>query len=146
MADYRSDWLSLESALDAAFLTASPPGLRDRVVLNPHAPSAVRVLGKSMYVLAAGWIVSIAWLWIATLQQHLVRQGIAPDNYALDTIGGGLFPALIMGLIGLGIDRWAGPAPHKWLHRREWVHAFWWSFVPNVLLFITVWIMIRETR
>ena len=40
--------------------------------------SAVRVFGKSMHTLAAGWILSVAWLWIAEIQQHLLREGVAP--------------------------------------------------------------------
>ncbi len=143
MTDYRSDWLPLESALDGAFLTSSLPQLHDHVVIDPHAPSAVRVLGKSMYVLAAGWILSVAWLWIAALEQHILRHGTAPGYYALDTLLAGLVPVLVIASAGIGIDRWAGPAPDKWVNRREWVHAFWWSVFPNLLLFVTVWVMVQ---
>ncbi|MQA30573.1 MAG: hypothetical protein GEU82_12190 [Luteitalea sp.] len=146
MTDYRNDWPSLEAALDAAFLTASLPHLHDHVVIDPHAPSAVRVLGKSMYVLAAGWILSIAWLWLAGVQQHVLRRGIAPDHYALGTLIVGFLPVVAIGCAGLGIDRWAGPAPNRWLQRREWIHAFWWSLVPNALLLFTVWVMIQGGR
>jgi hypothetical protein len=145
MADYRSDWLSFEAALDAAFLTASLPRLHERVIIDPHATSAVRVLGKSMYVLAGGWIAAVAWLWLATVRQHLLR-GVPTDSYLLEALLGGLAPALVMTLIGAGIERWAGRAPNRWLRRREWVHAFWWALVPNALLFVTVWVMIQEGR
>jgi hypothetical protein len=146
MADYQSDWLSYESALDPAFLTASLPPLHQHVAIDPNAPSGVRVFGKSMYVLAAGWVVSVAWLWMATLKQHILRRGFAPEYYALDTLVSGLLPAVLMALVGFAIVRWAGPAPHKWLTRREWIHSFWWSFVPNALLLLTVWVMIQDAR
>lgn len=145
MTDYPGDWLSFEAALDAAFLTAALPNLQNHVI-DPNAPSGVRVLGKSMHVLAAGWLISIGWLWLATLQQHISRQGSAPDRYAIETLAGGVFPAAIMWLVGIVIERWTGRAPHKWLQRREWVQAFWWSLVPNALLLFTVWVMLQEAR
>ena len=146
MADYPSDWLSIEAALDAALLTGSLPNLHDHVIIDPHAPSAVRVLVKSMYVLAAGWLVSIAWLWIATVQQHILRHGVAPDYYALGTLTGGLVPALVLASLGVTMERWTGRAPNKWLQRREWVHAVWWCLVPNALLLFTVWVMLQDAR
>jgi hypothetical protein len=144
MTDYPGDWLSFDAALDAAFLTALP-SLQNHVI-DPNAPSGVRVLGKSMHVLAAGWLISVAWLWIATVQQHIARHGGPPDRYGFEILMGGLFPAAIIWLVGIVIERWAGRAPHKWLQRREWVHAFWWSLVPNALLLFTVWLMLQEAR
>lgn len=145
MADYPGDFLSFEAVLDRAFLTASLPPLHDHMI-DPYAPSGIRVLAKSLHALAIGWVVSVAWLWLATLQQHFIRQGFAPENYALDTVASGLIPAAIIASIGIGIARWAGRAPDKYLHRREWRHAFWWSLVPNALLLISVWVMIQEGR
>src|SRR5690242_4030281 len=98
MADYRSDLLSFEAVLDRALLTTSFPRLHEHVTIDPHAPSAIRVLAKSLHLLAAGWIGSIAWLWLATLQQHLMRHGIAPDNYAMPTVVSGMIPAVAMAL------------------------------------------------
>ena len=146
MADYPGDLLSFEAVLDRAFLTASLPRLHGHVMIDPNAPSGIRVFAKSMHVLAAGWVASVAWLWIATLQQYFVRRGLAPDNYAIDTVVSGLIPAVFIALSGIAIARWAGRAPNKYVHRKEWWHAFWWSFVPNALLFITVWVMLQEAR
>jgi hypothetical protein len=146
MADYQGDLLSFEAVLDRAFLTASLPRLHEHVVIDPNAPSAIRVLAKSMHVLASGWVLAIGWLWISTLQQHVLRHGMAPDYYAMGTMVTGLIPAALMALVGIVIDRWAGRAPNKYVHRREWWHAFWWSLVPNVLLFTTVWVMLQEAR
>jgi uncharacterized protein involved in response to NO len=99
-----------------------------------------------MHMLAAGWGLSVAWLWVAQVQQHVQRQGVAPDNYAIRTVVEGLFPALLIALLGIAINRWAGRAPNKWLQRHEWWHAFLWSVVPNALLFITVYVMLVEGR
>jgi len=144
MADYPGDWLSFESALDAAFLTASLPPLHEHVIIDPNAPSAVRVFGKSMYVLAVGWVASVAWLWFVTMQQHILRSGVVPDYFDLGTLGAGMGPAVLVALIGYGIESWAVPAPNRWVQRREWIHAFWWSAVPNAMLLFTVWVMLQE--
>ena len=99
-----------------------------------------------MYVLAVGWVSAVAWLWIAELQQHIVRHGEPPPRYAINTMSLGVLPALLVALFGFGIARWTGRAPHPVTERREWWHAFWWSLVPNWLLFATVWVMIQEGR
>lgn len=109
-------------------------------------PSAVRVFVKSMHTLSAGWTVAVAWLWVAEVQQHLLRQGVPPPYYAASTILSGLVPSFLMACVGLILNRWTGPAPHGALQRREWWHAIWWSAVPNLLLFVTVWVMIQEAK
>ena len=109
-------------------------------------PSAVRVFGKSLHTLSAGWVVAVAWLWIAEVQQHLLRHGVAPPNYAAATMINGLLPAALLAVAAVVFNRWTGPAPDSTLQRREWWHAFWWSFVPNALLFVTVWVMIQEAK
>ena len=116
------------------------------VMVAAPRTSAVRVFGKSMHTFAAGWIVSVAWLWIAEIQQYLLRQGVAPPGYALDTLFLGLMPAALIALVGLIINRWAGPAPDNAMQRREWWHAIWWSVVPTAILLVTVWVMIQESR
>jgi hypothetical protein len=108
--------------------------------------SAVRVFGKSMHTLSGGWVVAVAWLWIAEIQQHVLRQGVPPPSYAMNTMLLGLVPAALIACTGVIINRWTGPAPNGALQRREWWHAFWWSAVPNVMLLITVWVMIQEAR
>jgi hypothetical protein len=115
-------------------------------MLAAPRPSAVRVFGKSMHTFAAGWIVSVVWLWVAEIQQHILRQGVAPPAYGLNTLFSGLIPAVLIALVGRMINRWAGPAPTDAAQRREWWHAFWWSVVPTGLLLGTVWVMIQEAR
>src|SRR5215203_1752929 len=106
-------------------------------------PSQVRVLGKSMYTLSAGWFLAIAWLWIAEIQQHMLRHGEPPPEYARATISGGILPVVLLGLTGFVIGRATGRAPAPLLERREWWQAFWWSLVPNALLFFAAWVMIQ---
>jgi hypothetical protein len=99
-----------------------------------------------MHTFAIGWIASVAWLWIAEIQQHVLREGVAPPSYALSTLILGLIPAATMAMVGKAINRWAGPAPDLKMERREWWHAIWWSVVPTALMLATVWIMIQEAR
>ncbi|MGE0450648.1 MAG: hypothetical protein AB7Q29_13835 [Vicinamibacterales bacterium] len=122
------------------------PPFDERVILDPLAPSAVRVLGRSMYLIAAGWALSISWLWVEGIRQHLRRYDAVPPDYALGTIAGGVAPALLMAGVGWIIGRYAGRAPYRTLDRREWRHALWWSLLPNVLLLATVWLMLQENR
>lgn len=99
-----------------------------------------------MHTLSAGWVVSVTWLWMAEIQQHLLRVGIVPPDYAAATVASGAVPAALLALTGVAIGRWAGPASEPALERREWWHAFWWSLLPNALLIATVWVMIQEAR
>jgi hypothetical protein len=138
MADYPGDLLPFPSP----FLILPP--VFDHVVIDPSKPSAVRVLGKSMYVLAVGWLASIGWLWAATLQQHYLRRAEQPPIYALDTLADGVIPALLMAAIGWLFAKMTGPAPDPKLERREWWHAVWWSVMPIALLLLTVWVMLQE--
>jgi hypothetical protein len=113
---------------------------------HPPSTSGVRVFGKSMHVLAAGWLLSIVWLWISQLQQYVHRDGVAPAGYAAETLAAGIFPAAVVVLGGMAVERWAGSAPTSAMGRREWHHAFWWSIVPNLLLLLAVYVMIQEAK
>jgi hypothetical protein len=109
-------------------------------------PSSLRVLGKSLHWLAAGWTVAIWWLWLASLNQSLVRRGAMPDNYGVEILVAGFLSALAIEAAAIMFARWTGPAPRPGLQRREWRLAFWWSAVPNALLLLTVYVMIESTR
>lgn len=105
-------------------------------------PSSVRVFGKSVHLVAWGWVLAVWWLWLAGVRQHIRRQGVFPPDYAVSVLLGGA-------VVGVGIfivARWltgaTGPAPHASLERREWHHAFWWALFPNLMLLGTVWLMI----
>lgn len=109
-------------------------------------PSSIRVFGKSLHWLAAGWTVAIWWLWLASINQSLVRRGVLPDNYAISILIAGLVSALAIEGAALLMGRWTGRAPRPGLERREYRIAFWWAAVPNALLFLTVYVMIESTR
>ena len=110
---------------------------------NPHRPSGVRVFGKSLHWLVAGWVMSVTWLWLAGVRQHIVRQGMMPDDLGLSTLLFGGSSALILGVLAVAVMRWTGPAPKLGLERREWHHAFWWAIFPNLLLLATAYLMIQ---
>jgi hypothetical protein len=109
-------------------------------------PSSVRVFGKSLHWLAAGWTVAIWWLWLASLNQSLQRRGVMPDYYGASILVAGLLSALAIEVVAIMFVRWTGRAPRPPLERREWRIAFWWSAVPNALLLLTVYVMIEATR
>jgi len=99
-----------------------------------------------MFVFAAGWIISVGWLWAAGFQQHVWRKGAPPPDYGAPILILGVVPSIALALTGVAIGRWTGRAPASDLERREWWHAFWWALVPNWLLLTTVWVMINESR
>ncbi len=99
-----------------------------------------------MHTLSAGWMAAVTWLWIAEIQQQLLRHGGMPPYYGARTLVSGVLPASLLAFAGLMCAQWAGAAPTPALQRREWWQAFWWSAVPNALLLITVWVLIQEAR
>jgi hypothetical protein len=107
-----------------------------------HTPSSIRVFGKSLHVLAAGWTVSVAWLWLAELRQHVRRHDVLPPDYAVATLITGTVAALILEAVAVLFVRWTGGAASSTLERREWHHAFWWSAFPNVMLLYAVYLMV----
>jgi hypothetical protein len=109
-------------------------------------PSSVRIFGKSLHWLAAGWMASVGWLWVAGVRQHLLRQGAMPNDYGASLLVGGALSAIAIEAVAITVVRWTGHAPRPGLERREWQHAFWWSVVPNALLLATVYVMIEASR
>lgn len=105
-------------------------------------PSSVRVFAKSLHWLAAGWMASIMWLWLAGLRQHVMRMGMLPDDMGASMLAAGIMSAIAIEGTALVLVRWTGRAPRPGLERREWQHAFWWSFVPNLFLLATAYLMI----
>ena len=104
--------------------------------------SHVRVFGKSLHLLAAGWMVSIGWLWLAEIGQHVRRHDVVPPDYAMATLMTGAMSGIALEVIALLVVRWTGSAATRALQRREWHHAFWWSAFPNIMLLYTVYILI----
>jgi hypothetical protein len=105
-------------------------------------PSALRVFGKSLRVLAIGWALAVTWLWTAEIRQHVRRHDILPPDYALATFATGTLAALVLEGLAVIWTRWTGPAETRSLQRREWHHAFWWALFPNAMLLYAAYVMI----
>jgi hypothetical protein len=105
-------------------------------------PSSVRVFAKSLHMLAGGWTLSVLWLWLAGLQQSLVRDGAIPGDFGAPILVFGLVAGAVLEAAALWATGRIGKAPTRMLERREWHHAFWWSFCPNVMLLATVYLMV----
>lgn len=104
--------------------------------------SHVRVFGKSLHLLAAGWLLSVGWLWAAEIRQHIRRHDQVPPDFAMATLLTGTISAILLEMLAVLVVRWTGSASTPTLQRKEWHHAFWWSAFPNVMLLYTVYILI----
>jgi len=104
--------------------------------------SAVRVFGKSLHWLAAGWVIGVAWLCISQIQRGWLMDPSAPTNFHVDTIVEGIIPALVVEVSAFFMAALTGSAPSRAIERREWLHAFWWSLFPNVMVLYTVYLMV----
>jgi hypothetical protein len=105
-------------------------------------PSAVRVFGKSLYMVAGGWATSIIWLWLVGLRQHVVRFGTTPDDFALSLLMAGAIPALALAVLAHSFGKLTGGAPTAMQEKHEWRHAFWWALFPNLFLLATAYTVI----
>jgi len=104
--------------------------------------SGVRIFGKSLHWLAAGWLIALAWLWVAQIQRGWLLEPEAATNYHPDIIIAAVVPALLFEVIALVWAKLSGPAPAPHIGRREWLDAFLWSFFPNFMILYTVHLMI----
>ena len=109
---------------------------------TPGVVSSVRIFGKSLHWLAAGWAVAVVWLCIAQIQRGWLLDPSAATDYHVSTLIEGLAPALLLEAMAFLSISWSGVAPSASLERREWKHAFVWSLLPNVLILYTVYLMV----
>jgi hypothetical protein len=128
----------LGGARDAKLSSPTPDSGR---LLMP-SPSAVRVFAKSLHILAATWIISVAVLWGAELRQDARLDPTGPRDPHIVTILEGILPTLVLEGSALGVERWARSGSGPFDEGREWIHALWWSILPMVLLFETVYLTI----
>ena len=105
-------------------------------------PSAVRVFGKSLYMLAGGWGTAILWLWLVGLRQHVDRFGTTPDDFAISLLIAGVVPMLALALLARTFGKLTGAAPTAVQEKHEWRHAFWWALFPNFFLLSTAYLLI----
>ena len=106
--------------------------------------SSVRVFGKSLHMLAAGWAASIGWLWVAAVNQQLQRTGTVPGDFGLSLVALGVLSGIVLEITALYVVKLTGAAPLRILQREEWRHAFWWSLVPNALLLAAAYLMVAS--
>ena len=109
-------------------------------------PSSIRVLAKSLHLLAVGWLVCVCWLWVAQIRLQLRRFDAPPEGYAVSTLIEGVIPAMAIEVTAIALARWISRVPGRSDPRREWHHAFWWTVVPNLLLLGTAYLMMLETN
>jgi hypothetical protein len=109
---------------------------------NTSHPSAVRVFGRSLYMLAGGWAASILWLWLVGLRQQVYRFGTTPDDFALSLLIAGAIPAIALAALARTFGKLTGVAPTAVQEKHEWRHAFWWALFPNLFLLATAYLLI----
>jgi hypothetical protein len=114
------------------------------MIFDPTRPSSVRVFGKSLHMLTAGWALSVVAIWFAGVQQSMLRDGVAPADYGLAVLLTGVVSSLLLEAFAFWVTRQTGRAPLATLQRREWHHAFWWSLFPNLMLWATAYLMISS--
>ena len=107
-----------------------------------HRTSHLRIFAKSLHVLAAGWVLAVAWLWLAGLRQHVRRHDVLPEDLGMATLITGTVSAVLLEVLAILFVRWTGSATTPTVQRREWHHAFWWAAFPNLMLLYTVYILI----
>lgn len=107
-------------------------------------PSSIRVLAKSLHVLAVCWLVCVCWLWAAEIRQQYRRFDTPPEDYAVWTLIEGAVPTVAIEGMAIALAISIGTVPGSADSRREWLHAFWWTVVPNLLLLGTAYLMILE--
>lgn len=107
-------------------------------------PSGIRVLEKSLHLLATGWLVCVCWLWVAQIRLHLRRFDTPPEGYAAATLIEGAIPALAIEVTAIALAKLISMVPGPEDSRREWRDAFWWALVPNLLLLGTAYLMLLE--
>ena len=112
------------------------------IMTDTSHPSAVRVFGRSLYMLAGGWAASILWLWLVGLRQHVYRFGTTPDDFAVSLLFAGAIPALALALLAHSFGKLTGGAPTALQEKHEWRHAFWWALFPNLFLLATAYLLI----
>lgn len=114
--------------------------------MTDDRPSGLRVLAKSLHLLALGWLVTVAWVWIAQIQLNLERFGTPPEAYAVRTLVEGVIPALLVEMMAFWMASLIARVKGSGDGRREWLHALWWTLVPNLLILGTAYLMILASR
>ena len=114
--------------------------------MTDDRPSGLRVLAKSLHLLALGWLATVAWLWVAQVQLNLARFNTPPEGYGARTLIEGVIPALLVEMMAFWMTSLIARVKGSSEPRREWLHALWWTVIPNLLLLGTAYLMILASR
>jgi hypothetical protein len=114
--------------------------------MRAKRPSSIHVLAKSLHLLAACWLVCVCWVWVAQVRLQFRRFDTPPEGYAVSTLIEGAVPTLAIEGMAIALAISIGTVPGSADPRREWLHAFWWMIVPNLLLLGTAYLMILEAN
>ena len=87
--------------------------------MTDDRPSGLRVLAKSLHLLALGWLATVAWLWIAQIQLNIERFSMPPEGYAVRTLVEGVIPALLVEMMAF----WMASAHRPRARGRATTHA-----------------------
>ena len=88
-------------------------------------PSFVRVFAKSLHLLAIGWVLCVAYLWVS------LEQAVGPNAIDVRTV---VFAAAPLCFVE-ALAWWTNASPARSRRGGEWGHAFLWSIVPFLMLF-----------
>jgi hypothetical protein len=107
-----------------------------------RAGSNVRIFAKSLHWLALGWAVGVVWLCIAQMRRGWLLDPTGATDYHVNTFFEGLAPAALVEAMAFFSVAWCGVAPTRSIERREWMQAFIWALLPNLMVLYTVYLMI----
>lgn len=107
--------------------------------IHPN-PSAVRVFGKSLRLIAIGWIVCIVGL--VAEQLRLAQRREVTADVGIEMFLMLVVPALLLEWGSAAVAKFGGSTSDPLHSRREWIHACWWALFPVALLFFTLYIMV----
>ena len=104
------------------------------------------MFAKSFHLLAVCWLVCVCWLWVAQIRLQFRRFDRPPEGYAVATLVEGAVPTVAIEGTAIALAILISMVPGAADSRREWLHAFWWTIVPNLLLLGTAYLMILEAN
>jgi len=96
---------------------------------SPRA-SSISILPKALHLVAAGWVLSVAYLWLA-MRHTAGWSAMDPRTLVFAAV-----PLVFIEALAWSAAAWTPP-----LRRRldgEWWRAIGWSLVPNLLLLAAV--------
>ena len=97
-------------------------------------PSFVRVFAKSLHLLAIGWVLSVAYMWVS------LRETGGSSAIDVRTVVFAAAPLFFVEALAWWTNAWPVRAPRN----GEWGQAFLWSIVPFLMLFGTCFLILNS--